>query len=346
MPIVTGRRWVDGWVILLAVGLVCGMSGCTTRSESPSPPTSVSVSAPAPEPAETGPFTPAVGAPSKVVAKIDVGGSPCGVAVAAGSAWVSDAERNSLVQIDLGTNTVTGRQRISAAPCEILVADRSLWIVTQSGVVDRVDPRTGKVVARIPVGATSYEAAAAFGSIWVSNRSDGTLTRIDPSTNKVIDTVAVPDVQPGGIVAADGALWIGNDTGGASFLIRLDPDTGAVTKIDAGERPAYVTATPGKVWTSDGYDGTVSTIDTQTSEAIGDPVPAGAYPVNLEATPDGTEVWVPDDEGDTLTRIDATSGDVVERLAVGRGPAVVAATDADIWVTNFEGGSVWRITPS
>ena len=179
------------------------------------------------------------------------------------------------------------------------MADGSLWVVTQSGVVDRVDARTGKVLATIPVGAASYEAVAAFGSIWVSNRSDGTLTRIDPSTSEVVDTVAVPEVQPGGIVAADGALWIGNDTGGLSFLIRLDPDTGAVTKVEAGGRPAYVTATPGRVWTSNGYDGTVTAIDTGTSTAVGSPVPAGAYPVNLAATPDGAEVWVPDDEGDT-----------------------------------------------
>ncbi len=340
------RRVAHGWVILAAVALAGTSGGCTTRSESPTAPTSVTVSSIAPTPAKTGPFTPEAGAPSKVVAKVDVGGSPCGVAVAAGSAWVSDAERNSLAQIDLATNKVIGRQRVSATPCEILVAEQSLWVVTQSGVVDRIDPRTGRVVATIPVGATSYEAAAAFGSIWVSNRSDGTLTRIDPATNEVVDTVAVPDIQPGGIVAVDGALWIGNDTGGQAFFVRLDPSSGTATKVDAGGRPAYVTSTPGRVWTANGYDGTVTAINTQTSTVVGDPVPAGTYPVNLAATPDGAEVWVPDDEGDTLTRIDAASGQVVERLMVGRGPAVVAATDGDIWVTNFEDGTVWRIAPS
>jgi DNA-binding beta-propeller fold protein YncE len=39
------------------------------------------------------------------------------------------------------------------------------------------------------------------------------------------------------------------------------------------------------------------------------------------------------------------TGDVLERLLVGAGPAVVAPAGTDVWVTNFGDGSVWRIHP-
>ena len=281
--------------------------------------------------------------PSEVVAMIDVGGQPCGVAVAAGAAWVSDNESAELVKIDLETNQAVMRYPLDASPCEIAVGHGSLWVVTQSGVLDRVDPGTGRVEAAIPVGAASYEAVAAFGSVWVTNRNGGTLTRIDPAINQVADTIDLPQIQPGGIVEGDGALWVGNDTSGQTNLVRIDPDTLEVSELEAGGRPAFVATSPGRVWVANQTDGSVTVIDSATSSPVGAPIAAGTMPVNLAATPDGAEVWVPDDRGDTVTRIDAASAQAVERLAVGDGPAVVATTETDVWVTHFDDGTVWRI---
>jgi DNA-binding beta-propeller fold protein YncE len=101
--------------------------------------------------------------------------------------------------------------------------------------------------------------------------------------------------------------------------------------------------TPGVVWVAHNSSATTVGIDTGTLEPRGLPAPSGFSPVNLEASPDGRWVWVPDDWDSFLTRIDARSGDAVERLEVGGGPAVVAAGDREVWVTNFEEGSVWRL---
>ena len=56
--------------------------------------------------------------------------------------------------------------------------------------------------------------------IWVANNGDGTISRIDPATNRVVDTTAVggsPFVIRGGF----GDVWTADFKG--STLIRLQP---------------------------------------------------------------------------------------------------------------------------
>jgi streptogramin lyase len=235
---------------------------------------------------------------------------------------------------------------VADKPCEITVTDDALWVVTQSGVVERVDPggpAGPKVVASVPTGFASYQAAEAFGSIWVTNGNGQSLTRIAPATNQA-GTVDLPGVNAGGVVSAGGALWVGDDTTGSTRVVRVDPETRATKDVDVGcDRPAYLAATADTVWVSCVKSGRVVAVDAATSATTGEPVPAGASPVNLHASPDGRWVWVPDDQTDLLTRIDTATGTAVERVVAGDGPAVVAPTDDAVWVTNFEDGTVWRL---
>lgn len=277
------------------------------------------------------------------VAKIGLGGTPCGVVVAFGAAWVTDAEKARLHRISLATNKVEATHPVDDAPCELTAAAGSLWVTTQSGRLDRIDPTTGTVTSRIKVGAASYETIAAFGSLWVSNRGDSTITRVDPATGRT-KSFSVGSAVPGGLIAAGGYLWVGRDTSQATSILRIDPADWTITEVETGgKRPAWLAATPGSVWVAHMSSGTAVAIDVETSEPRGLPAPAGFSPVNLEATPDGRFVWVPDDYNNWLTRIDAATGDPVERLAVGEGPAVVSAQNREVWVTNFTEGTVWRL---
>lgn len=288
-------------------------------------------------------MAPTAGAPSKVVARISTGGNPCGVVTAAGFTWVTDAKGGKLLKIDPARNAVVASVALDPKPCELQSALGSLWIVTQSGSLDRVDPKAMTVTAHIPIGLGSYESIYAFGSVWVSNRDSATVTQVNPGSNKAVATITLEGTNPGGITATGDSLWIGNDMSGATFITRLDPKSKKTTHVTTGTRPGYVTALSGSVWASDVEDGTVTQIDARTGARRGT-LPAGLSPVNLAggggAKP---EVWVPDDQGDLLTRIDALTGTVLERLATARGPAVVTVTDSQVWVTNYEAGSVWRI---
>jgi virginiamycin B lyase len=286
-------------------------------------------------------------APAAGVTAFDVGAAPCGITDAEGSVWVSDAAEAVLYRVDPSTGAATKATDLDTSPCEITVAFGSLWVVTQSGFVDRVEPRSGRRTARVPVGATSYQVVRTPGALWVSNRGDGTLTRIDPDTAEAVETVRLRDVKPGGMAYAAGALWIGDDTSGSNRLLRLDLDSGEVTRVrSGGGRPAYLAEVDGDLWVSNGDDGTVSHLDAATGKVVAT-IDVGLSPVNLKAGPAGTsEIWVPDDLDDTVTRIDARTDEVIETFAVAGGPAVVRAVGDVVWVTLFTSGQIARLTPT
>ena len=62
----------------------------------------------------------------------------------------------------------------------LAVAFGSVWVaVLGSGNVDRIDPRTGRLVARLRVGGTPVRLAVGFGTVWI-NDDDGRVIRISP----------------------------------------------------------------------------------------------------------------------------------------------------------------------
>ena len=65
--------------------------------------------------------------------------------------------------------------------------------------------------------------------------------------------------------------------------------------------------------------------------------------MNLEVV--GGDVWVPDDHGNAVARIDGATGQVKETIPTGRNPAVVAGVDGDIWGPPSHDSQVWRIHP-
>ena len=47
-----------------------------------------------------------------------------------------------------------------------------------------IDPASGKLLADVPVGVEPASITAGFGSVWVGNLADGTVSRIDPSAKQ------------------------------------------------------------------------------------------------------------------------------------------------------------------
>ena len=48
--------------------------------------------------------------------------------------------------------------------------------------------------------------AVGAGAVWVTNRADGTVSRIDPASNAVTRTIESGNA-PAGIAMADGLVW-------------------------------------------------------------------------------------------------------------------------------------------
>ncbi len=71
-------------------------------------------------------------------------------------------------------------------------------------------PPFGTISATIPVGADPRNMAAGEGALWVTNASDGTVSRIDLATNEVTTIEVVPPGQPviDAIAVGEGAVWV------------------------------------------------------------------------------------------------------------------------------------------
>jgi hypothetical protein len=117
----------------------------------------------------------------------------------------------------------------------------SIWVSDRANnQIHRIDTDTGEVAAVIDVGSTPFRLQPADGRMIV--RTQDAYEFIDPATNTVVETLPKLDVGPEAnrAWAVDGALWICD----GSRLHRYDPATlKSITTIDLGFTCGNVHAT-------------------------------------------------------------------------------------------------------
>jgi virginiamycin B lyase len=122
-------------------------------------------------------------ATNAVTARIRLSGTPCAfVAADARAVWAAGGHCTpTVMRVDARTNRRGGRVKGAlAAPIGLALGFGSLWVVgLASKMVLRVDPRSGRVVGRLPVGGDPVRVAVGFGSVWVRDDT-GRVLRIKP----------------------------------------------------------------------------------------------------------------------------------------------------------------------
>jgi YVTN family beta-propeller protein len=94
------------------------------------------------------------------------------------------------------------------------VGDGSVWVANNlDGTVSRLDPGTPRVVGTIPVGSGPVALAFTEGSLWVANKFSNSVSRVDPSSNAVVDTI-VTHGRPTSLAGGRGRVWIGTRPSG------------------------------------------------------------------------------------------------------------------------------------
>jgi streptogramin lyase len=89
-------------------------------------------------------------------------------------------------------------------------------------------PEGPAVAATVSGSGKPFDLTSAFGSIWFSNDGTVDVSRIDPATNTVTDTIDVGGLSRG-IIGAEGSIWVAVDRPGNDVVARIDPATGAIT---------------------------------------------------------------------------------------------------------------------
>jgi streptogramin lyase len=91
----------------------------------------------------------------------------------------------SVGRIDPLTNDVTATIDDGGAADAVALYDGSLWYgTTATHKLLRVDTRTNKVISQLDLPGPAFGMTGGAGAIWVTDRDDGILFKIDPGTHQ------------------------------------------------------------------------------------------------------------------------------------------------------------------
>ena len=231
----------------------------------------------------------------RVVKVVHIGGDPVDGAYGAGSLWVSDFEHSQVL---------------------------------------RIDPRTRRVVARIPLEEPADDLAADDGSVWARGyltHPRSRMWRIDPRTNRV--ALRTDDGERLMLAMAGGSVWVFHELVQPPTIDRVSPAGRLTARIPFFRGSALAGA--GRWLWAVAADGTVARIDAAAARiehrwplavpqtAVGDPSEA------IAADDDGAWIIAADKgqivrfEGDRIVRVLRIDDQV---------RPIMAATGGDLWV--------------
>lgn len=145
---------------------------------------------------------------NKVVRTLRTRGNPAGLSYHFGSVWVGNIRgQNYVFRIDPATNAVRKIVVGGTNPAVFAATSDAVWIVRKDSVA-RLDPQTNRVVATVSIpGGLGDPDTAPDGTVWVPNRTAGTVAVIDPATNTVVRTLPA-GTSPFVIKQAFGSMWV------------------------------------------------------------------------------------------------------------------------------------------
>ena len=290
-----------------------------------------------------------------LMASFPVGGNPTSVAVTRGAVWALNSDDQTVTRIDL----VSHAQRTygtGGIPVDLTVGDGSLWVVNASstraptvfagaptpfpepGSVSRLDPVSVLTRATIPLPRepasappSSYQIAVGPQGVWVID-ADGSVSRIDPTSNRVVQTVR--DLNASAVASGPVGTWAIQNTA-----------TGQVAQLAAGSQRVVrhvklgavqlltslssIAVGAGAVWITDPQSGLLWRIDPG-------PVPVqrtiALAPGASDVAYGAGAIWVTNGLTGTLSRIDPRTNRVTETIPIGNTPGRVIAGNAAVWI--------------
>lgn len=237
--------------------------------------------------------------------------------------------------------SITAQVPVGTDPTGLAFDGNALWVANVSdGTVSRIDPTTHAVL-KVDVGAKPESVAVTADDVWVANYADGTVTRINIGAAKVVQTIPV-GTGPAAIASGTSGVWVANS--GDNTIQRINPITGLPDKpVGVGDGPDGIAVGDDSVWVANAHDGTVSRIDPKTGQDLSSPIQVGSGPKGIAVS--GDDVWVANQLSQNVTRISRSTGRT-SSIVVGDGPSSVAiARGGSVWVSVQFDGVLTKIDP-
>ena len=235
--------------------------------------------------------------------------------------------------------------------------------------------------------SSDFSAACAgklrgFGSDWVLNCSEGTLSRLDIKTSQASKTLKIgaAAVRSGLAISSD-SVWVFSDTkttlsridpaenqvvaemrlpagcnsitfGEAALwvtcptenrVLRIDPLLNVVTqRIEVSAEPAAIAVGEGSIWAYCRKDSKVERIDVKTNK-VSKTIELGVPNTEGSIIVAEGSVWV-SLPGFPISRIDPKTDKVMQQF-VGEGGGFIKASSGAILLTNVKQNTTWKLDP-
>jgi ABC-type branched-subunit amino acid transport system substrate-binding protein/DNA-binding beta-propeller fold protein YncE len=218
---------------------------------------------------------------NEITGTVETPGTPSQLAAGEGALWVGRSGGRfvnttvGISRVDPRTNRVTSTVTLPdttgggtfASPNtgfpQIAVGAGAVWARNPDDTISRIDPDTGALVKRIDVAASTV--AAGKEGVWFVPFDRPSVKRIDPRTNRVVQTIRIGSNSLPAIAVGAGSVWATAESEG--LIHRIVPGERPTTRtIDVGVGVSYVAFGHGAVWTANYIDGTVSRIDPRTND--------------------------------------------------------------------------------
>ncbi len=305
------------------------------------------------------------GYPDTVVARLNAGRDPVGIAAGPSGEFVYVAARGNdqMTVIRTSDNMVVDRVDVGSRPHALCVLpDGGYAYVANCGSddVSVVRLADNAVVATVPVGDFPYIVTPSPDCryVYVTNRYSGDLSVIRTADNAVVATVDIEPVPWGSTVTNDGEyLYVGGSAGPRVFVIRTSDFT-VVDTVFVGAGPEGMSSSPdGEYIYVACHTGNCDIIRVQENIVVAS-VSIDGYPVDAEPLPGGSHVYVASHVGGTIKAFSTATNEVVWTASGASGPNYMAALPSGnavyvccnhedrVWVIGRSGGEDPQQEPS
>ena len=267
------------------------------------------------------------------------------LALRLGSSETLVAQPNSVGFVDSTSRELDAAIPVGNTPTEIVASDDWVWVLNSNdgaGTISKIDAATRVRDSTFSVGGTPRTLLAVFGSLWVGT-VEGQVFRVDPETNLVDESWTLPnagemtafelDQGAGWLAAGTDAVWAGS----VRTISRIDP---ATSRLQPRESAVWgpMAYGFGSLWVL-GFE--LERLSPATMRRVGRVQLTGGF---VRVAAGLGSVWVADDEGRSVLRIDPREEGVSRTYELDGSPFGVAVGEDAVWATS-EDGSVARIDP-
>jgi outer membrane autotransporter protein len=243
-------------------------------------------------------------------------------------AYVTNMSSNTVSVINTATNLVVATVNVGSSPAGLAVNPTGTRVYignTSDGTISVINTATNSVDTTIVVGIIG-SAVIAFTPdgtrAYVANMASSSVSVINAATNTVIGSPIPVGNNPFGLsVSPDGTrVYVVNNTSDTVSVINTATNT-VVSTFAVGSGPLGVAVNPNgtRAFVTNRDSNTVSVIDTATNTVVAT-ISVGANPFGVSFSPDGTRAYVTNQTSNDVAIIDTANNTVISTVSVGQSP--------------------------